>query len=908
MSVPRPDPDALLARLKADEARQRRGKLKIFFGSAPGVGKTYSMLEAGRKLAKDGLDVVVGYIEPHSRPETQALVLGLELLGPSVVSHRGVELREFDFEGALAQRPRLLLVDELAHSNAPGMTHAKRWQDVEQLLAAGIDVYTTLNVQHLESLNDVVAQITGVKVRETVPDWIFDNADDVELVDLAPDDLLERLREGKVYVPREAERAMDNFFSKGNLIALRELALRRTAERVGAQMDVYRQENRVEGTWPARERLLVCVGPSPFAARLARATQRMAANLRAPWVAVHVETPADAGLAAEGRAYLQAAMHLAEQLGGEVATLSGANVAEELIHYARSRNVTRIVVGKPKQPGWKEWLRGSLVYRLTRLCGDIDIYVISGDESAPAGPPARPAAAPRSRLEYAWSVATVLVCTLASWLLSPHLAPTNLVMIYLVGVVVVSLRLGHGPSILASILSVAAFDVFFVPPHFTFAVGDTEYLLTFAVMLSTGLIVATLTNRVRFQIESARRRERRTAALYAVSRQLAATQGRQQIARVAAQHVAAAADAKAAVLLPDADGRLVPLGADVGGFAPSSHDHAVAEWVLRHGQTAGQGTETLPGAEGLYLPLPASHGTVGVLGVLAAGDGRLIAPEQLHLLEVFADLIGLAVERADLTREAERIQLQMETERLRSSLLSAVSHDLRTPLSVITGAASTLLEGGETLGPEVRTELLTSVLNDAERLNRLVANLLDMTRLESGALEVHKQWQSLEDVVGAALARLTRPLRDHPLTTRLPPDLPLVAIDELLVQQVLVNLVENAAKYAPAGTPLEIAAGWDLGVIWVEVADRGPGLPPDDLQRVFTKFYRTPDATGRPGTGLGLAICRGIVELHGGTICAENRAGGGAVFRFTLPLPDTPPPLRAEPPLPAERPAPPRPR
>ncbi len=648
MTDERPDPDTLLARLQAEDAKRARGKLKVFFGAAPGVGKTYSMLEAARKVAKEGVDVVVGYIEPHCRPETQALVLGLDVLPRLEVIYRGTKLLEFNLDAALARHPQLILVDELAHTNVPGLTHTRRWQDVMPLLDAGIDVYTTLNVQHLESLNDVIAQITGVIVRETVPDSIFEEADEVELVDLAPDDLLERLREGKVYIPQEAERAMAHFFTKGNLIALRELALRRTAERVGEQMEVYREEHAVSGTWPARERLLVCVGPSPFAARLIRATRRMAAGLKAPWVAVHVETPADARLSDGDRDELAQSLHLAEQLGGETATFSGHDVADELIHYARSRNVTKIVVGKPQRPRWREFLGGSLVYELARKCGDIDVYVISGDPQPASASALRPRSPPRSRLDYFWALAVVVGCTALGAMVSPYLAPTNLVMIYLLGVVAVALRFGHGPSILGSILGVAAFDFFFVEPKLSFAVEDTQYLLTFLVMLLTGLTISTLTARVRFQAESARQRERRTAALYAISRELTATHSREQIARIAVRHVIAASDARAVVLLPDGERRLRPLGADVDGFLPSAHDEAVAKWVLEHGQTAGRGTATLPGAEGIYLPLAVSCGTVGVLGVLPPDTRRMVDPEQLHLLEALAELIALAVERADL--------------------------------------------------------------------------------------------------------------------------------------------------------------------------------------------------------------------------------------------------------------------
>ena len=536
----RPDPDALLARVQADEARRRRGKLKIFFGAAPGVGKTYAMLEAARKVAKEGMDVVVGYIEPHTRPETQALVLGLDVLPRLEVPYRGAKLLEFHLDAALKLHPQLLLVDELAHTNAPGMTPRQAlWQDVAQLLEAGIDVYTTLNVQHLESLNDVVAQITGVVVRETVPDSVFEQADEVELVDIAPDDLIERLREGKVYVPREAERAIEHFFTKGNLIALRELALRKAAERVGAQMEDYREAHAVLGTWPARERLLVCVGPSPFAARLVRSARRMAAGLQVPWVAVHVETPADARRSEADGERLAQTLRLAEQLGGETASLSGPHLADELIHYARSRNVTKIIVGKPKKPRWREWLGGSLVYELARKCGDIDVYVISGEPEPAAGPASRPAGARAGRAGYFWAVLVVALCAPASagcW--APVVRETNLVMVYLLGVVGVALRCGRGPAILASVLGVAAFDFFFVPPHGTFAVADTQYFFTFAVMLFTAIVIGTLTAHVTFQAESARQRERRTVSLYAMSRQLAATQSRDQIARAALRHVA----------------------------------------------------------------------------------------------------------------------------------------------------------------------------------------------------------------------------------------------------------------------------------------------------------------------------------------------------------------------------------
>lgn len=890
MPSQRPDPDALLAQVQAEEVKQARGKLKIFFGAAPGVGKTYAMLEAARKVGKEGADVVIGYVEPHCRPDTQALVLGLDVLPRLEIDYRGTKLYEFNLDAALALHPQILIVDELAHSNAQGVTHTKRWQDVMQLLEAGIDVYTTLNVQHLESLNDIIAQITGVVVRETVPDSVFESADEVELVDLPPDNLIERLREGKVYIPREAERAIANFFTKGNLIALRELALRRMAERVGEQMDVYRDKHAVHGTWPARDRLLVCIGPSPFAERLVRATRRMAASLKAPWIAVHIEGPNDANLSESSREQLTQTLRLVEQLGGETVTLSGQNIADELIQYARSRNVTKIVVGKPRQPLWKELFRGSLVYGLTRKCGDIDVYVISGDLPPTTTPLRPPRIIPGSRLNYLWATGVVLICTGISAILSRQLAPTNLAMIYLLGVVAVALWLGRGPSIFTAIISVAVFDFCFVPPRWTFAVGDTQYVFTFLVMLITGLIISTLTGRVQFQAESARRRERRTAALYAIGRELTATQSREQIAKIAVQHVMAAVDVQATVLLPDKDQKLVAFGQNLNDTSLNIHSEAVAKWAFDHGQTAGRGTATLPGSQGLYLPLQTSRKSVGVLGVIPLSS-KSVDFDQIHLLEAFAGLIALALERAELEAEADQVRLDIETERMRSSLLSTVSHDLRTPLSIIIGAGSTLLEGEQTLEPKLRRELITSIIDESERLNRLVANLLDMTRLQAGALEVRKQWQPVEEVVGATLARLSRQLADHPVTTNIAADLPFVPLDDLLIQQVLINLLENAVRHTPAGTPVEISARRETDSIVIEVADRGPGLPQGELNRLFEKFYQPATSKNRIGAGLGLAICRGIVQLHGGKIEAANHPGGGAIFRFFLPLDGTPPPL-----------------
>jgi two-component system sensor histidine kinase KdpD len=882
----RPDPDELLSRVQEQETQAARGKLKIFFGANAGVGKTYAMLEAAHERRSEGVDVLAGYVETHGRQETEALLAGLEVLPRRRVPYRGATLEEFDLDAALARRPQLILVDELAHSNAPGSRHPKRWQDVEELRDAGIDVYTTVNVQHLESLNDIVAQITGVIVRETVPDRILDEADEVELLDLTPDDLLQRLEEGKVYQPQAAERAQRHFFRKGNLHALRELALRRTADRVDRQMQDYRRDHAIAETWPACERLLVAVGPSPLSARLVRATRRMAAGLHAEWRAVAVETPATQRLDEQARERIVQTLRLAEQLGAETATLSGERVSDELLDYARRHNVTKIIVGKPQRARWKEILFGSIVDTLVRSSGEIDIYVISGDE-AEVEPSVRQTLRPTSSWSnYGKGFLTVVICTLLAWLLAPYFAEelSNLVMVYLLGIVVVATRYGRGPSTVASVLSVAAFDFFFVPPSFTFAISDVRYLITFAVMLIVGLVISTLTARIRWQAEAARAREQRTAALYGVTRELASTRGLDNLLDAATRHIHEVFDSEVAVFLPNGGRQLQLHGPSTPAFAQEGAEHGVAQWVYDHQQIAGLATNTLPGAAAIYLPLKASQGTLGVLGVQPAHAARLLEPEQFHLLETFANQTALAIERSQLSVAAQEAQVQAESERLRATLLSTVSHDLRTPLAIITGSLSGVLDGWATLDEPTRRELTQAAHDEAERLSRLVGNLLDVTKLESGAAKVHKEWQPLEEVIGAALHRLDAALHGRAVTVELPRDLLAVPLDGVLIEQVLINLLENALAYTPATTPITISAMRHDQGVEVAVADRGPGVPEGDEQRLFDKFYRAQRGGDRRGVGLGLTICRGIVEAHGGQIWAENRPGGGAVFRFWLPI------------------------
>lgn len=888
MSAQRPDPDALLKQVQAAEARARRGRLKIFLGYAPGVGKTFTMLEAARVQRAQGLDVVVGVVETHGREETRRLLEGLETLPRRSVDYRGTQLEEFDLDGALARRPALILVDELAHANPPGSRHAKRWQDVEELLAAGINVYTTVNVQHLESLNDVVARITGVTVRETVPDSVLDGADEVELVDVSPDVLLQRLREGKVYVPEQAQRARERFFRVGNLTALRELALRRTAERVDAQMRAHMQAEGIRETWPAGERLLVCVGPNPAAARLVRAARRMAAGLRADWVAVYVETPAHQGLSQADRDALAQNLRLAEQLGAQAVTLSGQSVSEEILEYARQHNVTKILVGKPTHPRWRDRLKGSLLDALIRGSGSIDVYVITGEpDEGRLRPPVRRTLGAAGR-DYLAAALVVVLATAVTLAARRYLQTVDVAMVYLLAVVVVASRYPQGPSVLASLLSIAAFDFCFVQPFYTFAVSDVRYLLTFGMMLAIALVMSRLTTRIRQQAEAARGREQRTAALYAMSRELAALPDEAALARAVERHLGNAFNAHSMVLLPAKDGRLAAL-AGPAGAPPDEKELSVAQWALDHGTMAGLGTATLPGARALYVPLVSSGRAVGVIGIRPADPRRFQDPTQRQLLETFADLAAIAFERAALARRNQESQVAIEAERLRTSLLSSLSHDLRTPLAAIAGAASTLIHDGDTLSPPARRDLASAVLEEADRLGRLVRNLLNMVRMEAGMLQVQREWIPLEEVVGIALIRLDDRLRGHPVRTALPPDLPLLSIDGLLMEQVFVNLLENAAKYTPDGTPIEITASAAAGAVTVEVADRGPGIPPGQEELIFDKFHRLPDAGPEGGSGLGLTICRGIVQAHGGRIWVFNRPGGGAAFRFTIPTGGPPP-------------------
>ncbi len=886
MTDQRPNPDNLLARVQAEEAESRRGKLKIFFGYAAGVGKTYAMLEAAQRERRDGVDIVVGYVEPHGRAETEALLHDLEALPPRLVPYRGTMLKEFDLDAALARRPQCILVDELAHTNAEGIRHAKRWQDVEELLEAGINVFSTLNVQHVESLNDIIGQITGVVVRETLPDSVLERADDIELVDLTPQELIDRFREGKVYIPQQAERALQHFFQKANLVALRELSLRQVAQRLSKDVEAARQQMAAQIPWATSERLLVCIGPSPSSAKLIRTAKRMAAAFAADWLAVAVEPQGAAASNSIARERVTQNLQLAERLGAETHTLIGGDVAQTLIDYARSRNVTKIVVGKTSQPRWKRFLFGTVVDALVDRSGDIDVYVIRGDSEDVATPRSRERRTAISWRNYAWTAVVVTLCGLAGWLShSLQLTEANTVMVFLLGVAYVASRYGRGPAIAAAVASVLAFDFFFVPPYFRLTVNDVQYFLTFAVMLIIGIAISALTTRIKDQLRAAQQVERRTAALFRLTKQLSEIAGLEFLIRMAGQQLREIFDGEVVIFVREAAGPLKLRSGEETTIARQEINTVVAQWVSDHDQVAGSGTDTLPNATALFAPLIGSQRTVGAVGLRPNDPERFLDPEQRRLLETCASLIALSIERDESVLEASEARSRAQTEQLRNSLLSSVSHDLRTPLAAIAGASSSLLEAHGDQNTQSRRELLQTIADESRRLARLVDNLLDMTRLASGTVVLNKQWHVLEEIIGSALARLRRELEGHPVRVEIPNDLPLLLLDGVLMEQAFFNLLENAVRYTPADSQIEITALVEGKRVEIKVIDNGPGLPAGTEARVFEKFFRGSSSTadGRRGAGLGLAICQGIVQSHGGQISARNRPGSGAVFVISLP-------------------------
>ncbi len=879
----RPSPEALLKLAQAEGEQAGQGKLKMFLGYAAGVGKTYAMLESAHLRRREGRDIVAGYVEFHGRSETDALLEGLEVVPRQEIHYQGVHLTEMHLDGILARKPQIVLVDELAHTNAPGVRHDKRWQDVDELLAAGIDVYTTVNIQHFESLNDVVTQITGVVVRETVPDRFLDIAFEIVLVDIPPEDLLQRLKEGKVYVPSQAVRAIEKFFRPGNLMALRELSLRRTAARVDDQMRAYMETQSIAGPWPTTERLLVCVSGSPYSEKLIRSTCRLAEELKAQWYTVYVETPGSSTHARENRERVWRDLRLAESLGAQAATVTATTVTDGTLTYAQRHNVTKIVMGKPNKPRWRELLQPPVVDHIIRRSGPIDVVVISfePDEASAAGAKRKH----ETHFEfkgYAASVALVVAATLTCQLLYPFLDPINLVMVYLLAVILGSVKLGLKPAVLTAFLGTLAFDFFFVPPYLTFAVANPQYLITFVALFSVGVVISTLVSQARERADVIRARELQTASLYYLSRSLAAAADIGAVLKAVVKHVGEALNARIALFLPE--GERLDIMAVSEGLTVDLKERAVADWAFRNRHPAGRGTDTLVSAALLHLPLQTSSNVLGVMGIRLENEPDYRSTEIRRLLDAFATQAAMAMERVQFSHQAEQAQILQARENLERALLNSISHDLRSPLASITGVLSSLRDEGDHLSEPTRYELLDTACGEAERLNRFVGNLLDMTRIEAGALKVRREVCDVQDLAGCALAVLEARLGDRDVLIRMPPTLPLVPMDMVLMTQVLVNILENSIKYSPPGSPLEIVAMADKEWLDLRISDHGSGVPEQDLKRVFDKFYRIPIPEGAGGTGLGLSICKGLVEAHGGRIKAENRTGGGLTIIIRLPL------------------------
>jgi two-component system sensor histidine kinase KdpD len=885
----RPSPEALLEAARREEGRT--GKLRIFVGAAPGVGKTYAMLETARARKNDGYDVVVGVVETHGRKETEVLLQGLEVVSRRRIEYRGQGLEEMDLDAIIARRPQIAVVDELAHTNAPGSRHPKRYLDVEELLQHGINVYSTVNIQHIESLNDVVAQITGVRVRETVPDSIFDHADSVELVDLTPEDLIQRLKEGKVYIPEQAERALEHFFSPANLTALRELALRRTAERVDEQLLNEMQARAIPGPWAVGERVLVCISEDPRAAGLVRHTKRLADRLHGPWTAIYVESRRSSQLSEVQRDRIADTLRLAQALGGEPITLPGGDrrIADDVIAYARENNVTQIIIGKSQRSRWFEIVHGSVVHDLVRRSGNISVHVISGEDISGEPVPKKTVRADESQpfdpWPYAIAVVAVVFALAAGLAIRPWFGIENVDLVFLTAIVGIAVRFGLWPSLFASVVASLGYNFFFMEPLYTFTIADPTNVAAFIFFAFMAVLVSNVAARVRVQANVAMARARTTESLYSFSRKLAGVGTLDDVLWATAYQAALMLKVRVVLLLPENGSLAVKTGYPPEDILDEA-DLAAAKWAWQNDRAAGRGSDTLPGAKRLFLPMRTGRGAIGVVGIDSDKPGPLLTPDQRRLLDALIDQSALAIERVHLVEDMDKVKRTVETDRLRTALLTSISHDLKTPLAAVLGAAGTLRDLAAKLTDAEKADLLSTVIDESERLNRFIANLLDMTKLESGAIVPNASPQDVREIVGSALRRAKKILSDHRVELDLAGDLPMVELDPVLFEQVLFNLLDNAAKYAPYGTAIGVRS-WRAGnFVFLQVLDEGQGIPPGELEHIFDKFYRAQKADRvRAGTGLGLAISRGFVEAMQGTIVAENRPDrSGAAFTIRLPV------------------------
>ena len=890
----RPSPEALLEAARREESRI--GKLKIFVGAAPGVGKTYEMLQQARARRKDGYDVVIGVVETHGRKETEALLDGLDIIPRRRIEYKDQWLEEMDLDAIIARRPQIVLVDELAHTNAPGSRHPKRYLDVEELLNHGIDVYTTVNIQHIESLNDVVAQITRVRVRETVPDFVFDRANAIELVDLTPDDLIQRLKEGKVYVPIQAERALEHYFSPSNLTALRELALRRTADRVDEQLLTEMQSHAIAGPWAAGERILVCINEDPRAAGLVRYAKRLSDRLHATFTALAIETRRSLRLTEEQRDRVADTLRLAEALGGETITIPGGDrrIADDVIDYARANNMTQVIVGKTSRSRWFEILHGSVVHDLVRRSGNISVHVIAGDDIVGEPIPKKTVrtaeeAEPFDPRPYAIALVAVAVALGVGEAIQPWFKIENVDLIFLTAVVGVAVRYGLWPSLFASVAASLCYNYFFLPPIYTFTITDPTNVAAFFFFIVIAIVVSNVAARVRTQAIAAIGRARATESLYAFSRKLAGVGTLDDVLWATAYQTALMLKVRVVLLLPENDSIAVKAGYPPEDILDDA-DLAAAKWAWANNRPAGRGSDTLPGAKRLFMLMRTGRGAIGVVGIDRDKPGPLLTPDERRLLDALIDQSALAIERVHLVEDMDRVKRTVETDRLRSALLTSISHDLKTPLAAVLGSAGTLRDLAGKLTEAEKADLLTTIVDESERLNRFIANLLDMTKLESGAIVPNAALHDLGEIVGSALRRANKILAQHHVELELATDLPMIELDAVLFEQVLFNILDNAAKYAPVGTTIRIRSWRDMDSVCLQILDEGEGIPSDDLERIFDKFYRVQKADQvLAGTGLGLGISRGFVEAMHGTITAANRTDRtGAVFTIRLPVPAEP--------------------
>jgi two-component system sensor histidine kinase KdpD len=880
--ISRPDPDKLLEKIQHEQKISGRGTLKIFFGACAGVGKTYAMLNEAQQRFRDGVDVVAGLVETHGRIDTIKMLEGLPQIPRKKIVHRGVEVLEFDIDEALLRKPTLLILDELAHTNAPGSRHPKRWMDVEELLSRGIDIYTTLNVQHLESINDLVARTSGIQVKETVPDRVFDHADHVSLVDIPTDELLNRLKSGKVYIAEQARKnAEDNFFEKRNLIALRELALRRTAERVDAQMGIENAAGDSRRETMLSEKIMVCVGHDSLSTRIIRHAKRLATRMKVPWFAVYVETGRHYRLGKKNQVTVERNMQLAERMGATVIFLKGDNAVEDLLTFARERGISRIIVGL-RHRGWlRDFLVGTLAEKLIRKSGNVEINVIteaSGKRNFRLLFPTLSA----KPTGFVYAIFAIVLCTIGLLPFRDKIEPTNLVMLYLIAVMLVASRFGTWPSILASVLGVGTFNFFFTKPYHTFDVHYEGYHLTFVVMLIASLLIGSIASRLRLQAMFYRQKETEIRHLFSLAKVLSSTRGHDNMAAAAAKYVSDVLNAVVMVWIPS-DSQELQLISSVD-MKVDLREKSAAQWAFENGQQAGAGTDTLSATKGRYMPLMEEDRVVGVMGVIPLKEQQL-QPEQLTMLEAFSTIIAISLQRATKTLEAEQSRIEVEAQKLRNTLLQSVSHDLRTPLVSISGLSSELLAKQGYL-PEKAEEMVKTIYDQSSRLSKMVKNILDITGLESGKMKLNKQPYFLEEIIGSALMHLKNILPENAVDFNIRAK-DLIEVDGLLIEQVFTNLLENAVKYNRSSLSITISVEDKKKYLQIYVVDNGPGITEGEEGKIFEKFHKGI----KEGTGLGLPICKSIIEAHGGQIWAKNREAGGAMFIFTLPKSETPMPV-----------------